>query len=139
MISLPMSKLRLVFDTNTLISAILIRGSVPDSALTEAIHSETLLFSNDTSHELQQVIVRQKFDKYVSIATRIEFIAKLRDISEHVEIFESINACRDVKDNKFLEVAVNGKADVIITGDRDLLILHPFRKVNILTPAQFLT
>ena len=134
-----MSKVGLVFDTNTLISAILIWGSLPDIALTEAIHSGTLLFSDDTFAELQQVITRQKFDKYVSIATRIEFIAKLRDISEHVEISESINACRDVKGNKFLEVAVNGKANVIITGDRDLLILHPFRKVDILPPAQFLT
>lgn len=134
-----MSKLRLVFDTNTLISAILIRGSIPDSALIKAIHSGTLLFSDDTFNELQHVITRQKFDKYVSIATRIEFITKLRDVLEPVEISESITACRDAKDNKFLEVAVNGKADVIITGDQDLLILHPFRKVDILTPAQFVT
>lgn len=51
---------------------------------------------------------------------------------------EQIEECRDPKDNKILEVAVEGKADVIVTGDKDLLVLHPFRGIPIIGPAEFL-
>ena len=81
---------------------------------------------------------RPKFDKYVDPEIRSEFIVQLTQQSELVEINESILACRDSKDDKFLEVAVNGKADYLITGDRDLLVLHPFRDVQIITPSAFL-
>ena len=57
--------------------------------------------------------------------------------AELVEITERIAACRDPKDDKFLELAVNGHADVLITGDADLLALNPFRRVPIITPADF--
>lgn len=56
---------------------------------------------------------------------------------EAIEITESITICRDRKDDKFLEVAVNGKADYLITGDRDLLVLHPFRNIQIPNPSRF--
>ena len=49
-----------------------------------------------------------------------------------------ITDCRDPKDNKFLEIAVNGDADYILTGDQDLLILNPFRDILIVPPAYFL-
>ena len=81
---------------------------------------------------------RPKFDKYVDPEIRSEFIVQLIQQSELVEINESILACRDSKDDKFLEVAVNGKADHLITGDRDLLVLHPFQDVQIITPSAFL-
>jgi uncharacterized protein len=58
--------------------------------------------------------------------------------AEPVEIHERISVCRDTQDDKFLELAVNGKADVIISGDADLLSLHPFRGIPIETPAAFL-
>ena len=51
-----------------------------------------------------------------------------------IDIEETVQACRDPKDDKFLEIAVNGGADVVVTGDPDLLVLHPFRGVAILTP-----
>jgi len=46
--------------------------------------------------------------------------------------------CRDLKDNKFLELAVTGNADVIVTGDKDLLVLHPYRDILILNSVSFL-
>ena len=55
-----------------------------------------------------------------------------------VTIHLSVHACRDPRDDKFLEVAVNGMADLIVTGDDDLLVLDPFRPTRILTPKQFL-
>jgi putative PIN family toxin of toxin-antitoxin system len=54
------------------------------------------------------------------------------------EISESITACRDLKDNKFLELAIAANASCIITGDKDLLALHPFREISILTANDFL-
>lgn len=55
-----------------------------------------------------------------------------------VEIIERIAACRDPRDDQFLEVAVNGRADWIVTGDSDLLSLDPFRDIRTVTPAQML-
>jgi uncharacterized protein len=68
------------------------------------------------------------------------FVANLREIfaeGELVAITERVTACRDPKDNKFLELAVNGPADIIISGDDDLLVLDPFRNIPILTPTAF--
>ena len=55
-----------------------------------------------------------------------------------IEIYETIVACRDAKDDKFLELAVNGNAKLIVSGDEDLLILNPFQEIAIVTVRQFL-
>jgi putative PIN family toxin of toxin-antitoxin system len=131
-------KLKFVIDTNTLVSSILIASSVPDRAVKLIRHSGIILISVATIEELQKVMNRPKFDKYVDREIRSEFIAQLTQQSELVEINEPVIACRDSKDDKFLELAVNGKADYLISGDRDLLVLHPFRDIPIITPAAFL-
>ncbi len=133
-----MNKLRIVIDTNTLISSILIAASVPDQAFKKARDIGILLFSDATFEELQQVIARPKFDRYVSTAIRVEFLARLWEESEQIKIVDVITDCRDPKDNKFLETAVNGDADYILTGDQDLLVLNPFRNIPIVPPAYFL-
>lgn len=66
------------------------------------------------------------------------FFLKFIGSSQLVTITEKIAVCRDEKDNKFLEVAVSGNANIIITGDLDLLVLNPFQGVEILTPEQFI-
>ena len=63
------------------------------------------MFSEATFQELQTTLSRSKFDRYVSLQVRSEFIFRLRLESELVEIVERIDLCRDEKDNKFLEVA----------------------------------
>ena len=83
-------------------------------------------------------LIRKKFDKYLSLEKRLQFIYSLRNKAEMVDITETIDICRDPKDNKFLELAISGNATHIITGDKDLLELHPFRDVLILTPSQLL-
>ena len=69
----------------------------------------------------------------------MRFLVALLKEAEMVEITETITDCRDAKDNKFLELAVSGKADCIVSGDADLLVLNPFREIPILTPREFLT
>lgn len=133
-----MSKLRIVIDTNILVSSILIRSSLPDIVFQSARKNGIILLSDATSQELQEVLTRSKFDKYISLDIRYQFLAKIKLESEQILISEIIQECRDSKDNKFLEVAVNGNATHIITGDQDLLELHPFRGISILTPRQFL-
>src|SRR5947208_2842224 len=79
--------------------------------------------------DLRDVLSRKKFDRYLTTEEREQFLVGLLQRAEVVEIAESINACRDSKDNKFLEVAVNGHATCLVTGDGDLLSLHPFRDI----------
>ncbi len=90
-------------------------------------------------NELVEVFFRKKFDKY--FLNNEERWSSIEHISLYaVFIFptESITACRDPKDNKFLELAVSANASCIITGDKDLLILHPFRNISILNAVDFL-
>jgi uncharacterized protein len=133
-----MDELRFVIDTNILVSAVLIKSSVPDVAFKKAKNLGIMLFSDATFQELQEILNRSKFDKYISLNIRTQFLAKLKLESEAVEIVQIIKECRDPKDDKLLEVAINGHATHIITGDKDLLALHPFRGVDIITATQFL-
>jgi putative PIN family toxin of toxin-antitoxin system len=69
----------------------------------------------------------------------MEFLQAFLINAKQVPVTSIIADCRDPKDNKFLELAIDGNADYIITGDPDLLILHPYRGISIVTPAQFLS
>ena len=128
----------LVFDTNTLISGLLLPDSLPARAVKKGIHEGKIMVSGDTLNELAEVLSRAKFDRYISLENRKEYFRYFARVVEKVEIIRKIKACRDPKDNKFLELTINGQAEVIITGDKDLLILHPYQSIQIITPAQYL-
>ena len=130
--------MRLVYDTNIIISALLFEGSKPSKAFDIGINQGAILFSSSTFTELEEVLSRNKFDQYISHEERKQFLTSFILDSTPVEISETISECRDPKDNKFLELAVCGKADFIISGDEDLLVLNPFRNIQILTPDSFL-
>jgi putative PIN family toxin of toxin-antitoxin system len=98
-----------------------------------------LLASDATLQELGDVLGRPKFDPYISRADRAEFIQRLSGVTRVVPILRKISACRDPRDDKFLDVAVAGDARAIITGDKDLLALHPFHGIAIVSPADLLT
>ena len=127
-----------VFDTNVIVSALLLKQSVTRQAFDRAIEQGNLLVSQATTEELNEVLRRKGFDKYVTEDERIEFITALVREATLVEITETVTKCRDPKDHKFLELAVSGKATCIVSGDDDLLVLHPFRGIFVLTPRQFL-
>jgi uncharacterized protein len=132
------SQVRAVIDTGIIISATMLPRSLPRKAFDLASGQGRLLISAATLAEVDEVLRRPKFSKYAAEDERLEFLAALVREAEIVEITESITDCRDPKDNKFLELAVCGKAGYIISGDADLLVLHPFRGVSILTPRDFL-
>jgi putative PIN family toxin of toxin-antitoxin system len=129
---------RIVVDTNALISRLLVPDSLPGQVVRKAVDTAQLLVSEATLTELADVLSRSKFDAYVSIEDRQEFFRRLSRVAEVVQITYIIHACRDPKDDKFLELAVNGNADLIVTGDDDLLVLNPFRGIPIITPASYL-
>ena len=132
-----MRDLRLVVDTNVLISRLLSPRSVAARAVDLAIADGRLLVSEATLSELARVLARPKFDRYVEIQDRQEFIRYLSTLVEVVTILQRFRACRDPKDDMFLDVAINGQASTIITGDEDLLALDPFMKIRIVTPAMW--
>jgi putative PIN family toxin of toxin-antitoxin system len=130
--------LRFVFDTNVLVSALLLPNSKPRHALDRAFESGTILISLAGLGELVEVLGRKRLRDYIDDDDARQFIAALTINGELVEVDTTITVCRDPKDNKFLELAICGAATYIVTGDSDLLDLNPFRGVAILTPSAFL-
>jgi putative PIN family toxin of toxin-antitoxin system len=94
--------------------------------------------SDTTINEFHRVISRPRLDRFVSWSLRMEIFAGVVLLSEEVDILVPVVACRDPNDDMFLDVAVYGAADYLVSGDADLLALHPFRGLPILTPADFL-
>ena len=131
--------MRLTLDTNVAVSAALFPNSLPGQVLGYAMRQRVLLASDATLSELNAVLRRPRFNRYLLEDERLGFLRSLERTAELVTITHRITACRDPKDDKFLELAVSGNASHIITGDNDLLALHPFRDIPIITPAAFLT
>src|SRR5579863_5752572 len=132
------STLRVVIDTNVLVSALLSFKSTSAQAVRRTLSRGLLLLSEPALSEIESVLGRQKFSKVLSTDTRKAFVKSLRLAAEHVSITSHLRRCRDPRDDRFLELAVDGNADVIVTGDDDLLALDPFGQIRILTPKQFL-
>jgi putative PIN family toxin of toxin-antitoxin system len=129
---------KLVIDTNLWISRLLIPGRTAAQAVDRGLGWGIPLMSEDTLMELSDVLSRDKFDRYVSRADRQQFLRLIGGTARVISVTRKISACRDPKDDKFLDVALNGEAQLILTGDQDLLALHPFHGVEILNPSEFL-
>lgn len=133
-----MTRARVVIDTNVLVSRLILPQSLPAQAVRKAELEALLLISEATMYELADVLARPKFDRYISLEDRKSFLQRLGHITELVPIIQLVRECRDPKDDKFLEVALNGRADVIITGDADLLEMNPWRGIEIVSPTDYL-
>jgi putative PIN family toxin of toxin-antitoxin system len=129
---------RYVFDTGVLVSAALFPNSIPGQAMRESLKRGRLMLSQATTEELVEVLSRPKFDRYIRRPTRRRFLAALLRSAEVAEPNRSFKVCRDAKDDKFLELAVCGKASYLVTGDKALLDLNPFQGIPIVTPAELL-
>jgi putative PIN family toxin of toxin-antitoxin system len=135
---------RVVLDTSTLVSTALRIDSVPHQALQIALASCDLCASAETLAELELVLARDKFDRYLDREPRRAFVALIR---RNVRLFALQNVdtlsvqppCRDPKDTRFLALALAAEADAVVSSDEDLLVLHPWRGISIMTPAEFLT
>jgi len=128
--------MRVVVDTNVFVSAALKVGSLPAIALRLVGRYHVLLKSAATEQRLVAVLARPYLAPLIASVSR-EWITELLAMAERVVITGRIVACRDATDDKFLELAVSGSADLILSGDNDLLTLHPFRGIPIIAPAAF--
>jgi putative PIN family toxin of toxin-antitoxin system len=128
--------MRVVLDTNVLVSAALKQQSMPGLAALVVERRGGLLKSLATEEQLFEVVARPYFISLIDPETQA-WLRKLMGAAELVTITERITACRDPTDDKFLELAANGRADLIVSGDGDLLALNPFRNIAIITPAAF--
>lgn len=129
---------RLVIDTNLWVSRLLLPKSVSAQAVDKAMRWGQPLMSHETLSELTKVLARPKFDRYVSREGRQQFLRKLGGVVKLVPIVQRVQICRDPKDDKFLDLALAGQAEYLLTGDNDLLVLNPFHGIKIITPTDWL-
>ena len=125
----------IVIDTNILISAAIIKESIPDLTVRKAFANHIVIRSSTTALELAVTLQRKKFDRYFRNEYERDLFTHLFITrSKLIEVTHQISICRDPKDNQFLELALSGKAGCIITGDPDLHALNPFENVPIISP-----
>ena len=129
-------RVKCVVDTNVLISAALTKGA-PFRIVEHLIKNNALIFSKKTISELSSRITQPKFDKYVSAEDREAYINNLILSADLVIIDNLIQGCRDRDDDKFLDTAVKGDGQFIISGDQDLLAMHRFEGIDIVTVQEF--
>ena len=132
------NEIRCVFDTNVIVSALLFENSKPAQALRYALANGEVLLSLDLLEELNEVLGRKRFNRYVTSEEREKILEALVERAVLVELTEKMQECRDPKDDKVLELALSGEAQYIVSGDKDLLVLHPFRNVVVITADEFL-
>jgi putative PIN family toxin of toxin-antitoxin system len=130
---------RVILDTNVLLSRLLLPDSITARAVRRLLDRAQPIVSEETLRELAETLARPKFDSYASRPDRHKFFELYARVAEWVPVTTTIRRCRDPKDDRFLELAVDGKADWIITGDKDLLELSPFQSTSILTPSAALS
>lgn len=127
-----------IFDCNVLLRAFISRGSISDKCWQKSKKSDIIIASQQTFDEFSSVFLRPKFDKYIALESRLKLIDVAQNLVKMISVSHTVIICRDAKDDMYLELALSGKADCIITNDDDLLVLHPFEKIPIITPKEFL-
>lgn len=133
--------MRVVVDTGVLVSGLIRpRGTIGDMLHAMRDGRFIPIYSTPMMVEVIDVLGRPKIQAKYHIQPNdiVELINLIRLRGELVIPKRVVTECRDPKDNKFLEAALAGEADIIVTGDDDLLVLHPFEGVDILRPAEFL-
>lgn len=128
---------RIVFDTSSLIPVCLHPDREPARIFRRAILEHEVLSSQDAFSELVAVLSRAKFEAWQPLSHRLSWVKLYQAAVAFVEITEKVQDCRDEKDNKFLELALAAKADVLVSSDIHLLELNPYRGIEIMGLQQF--
>lgn len=97
------------------------------------------MISQELLEEIVEVAERPKFRKYFDLFELTDLLVNLKQKAELVQVSSQVNVCHDDKDNFLLSLAIDGTATHLLTGDKDLLVLHPFGEVQILTIADCLS
>ncbi len=128
--------IRIVIDTNVWISYLIGQSlaNLTDNIFTERVK---ILFSDELLAELIEILYRPRFAKYFSSDAIQELLSLIDARGENIIIRNHVNICRDKKDNFILDLCLNGKADYLVTGDDDLLVLNPFQQTQIIDYRTF--
>jgi len=129
---------RIVVDTGVLISAAIRPQSIPALALEKALLLFEVCASRSTLAELQRVLMAERFERYRPLASREQFLEGFVQRARRFEVSLTVTDCRDPGDNQFLELAETAEAELIVSSDADLQVLHPWRGIPILPPSAFL-
>ena len=133
-----MTSLKLVVDTNVLISAALSTQGAPAQLMRRVLGGHTLVFSQATFDELHTRMYRPKFDRYITLEQRQRLLHDFNACAHWVDLAPYPVYCRDPDDDKFIATALQAQADWLVSGDRDLLEARQPAGLHILTPAQAL-
>jgi putative PIN family toxin of toxin-antitoxin system len=131
-----------VLDTNVLVSAAIKAGGIPAQFIAYAeehfiwLTSEYIL--DETAGVLARKHIQTRYRQRVTTARRNDFLTEVRRAAIIVEVKTKLSASADVKDDPVLASAVDGSANYLVTGDRDLLELGTYQEIQIVTPAEFL-
>ncbi len=128
--------IKVILDTNVWISFLIGKRLAKIKYLIEN-GNITIIVTNQLLTELQIVTSREKLKKYFPKKSIKEFIKLLESIAVNVKVSQKHFICRDPKDNFLLDLIDISKADFLITGDKDLLELNPFKTAQILSPSDF--
>jgi hypothetical protein len=128
----------IVFDASAVVSAALKADSVPEQALLRAEEVDVFALSAAVEAEIAEVFGRPRFARAIARERRDRFLNILRGAAIWFQPAEHVTDCRDPKDNKYLELALAAGAETVVSGDLDLLVLHPWRGVRILRPVDYL-
>ena len=129
--------MRVVFDTNIFVSALILPGSRAEEALTRIIEgTDRLILSKPILDELLGVLAR-KFSRDREALARVA--VWLGELAEWVHPAQHLSVAADEADNRILECALSGRAQVIVTGDKALLRLGPFEGISIVTLRDYLS
>jgi putative PIN family toxin of toxin-antitoxin system len=128
----------IVFDASTVVSAVLKANSVPERALFRAQATDVFALSTEVHDEIAEVLNRPKFAGVLSRERREQVLNVIRGMAAWFVPSERVTDCRDPKDDKYLELALAAGAAFIVSSDDDLIVLHPWRGVSILSPAAYL-
>ena len=128
---------RIIIDTNLWISFLITKNF---TKLDEIIFSRhgILIFSQELLNEFLEVAKRPKFRRFFSSSDIEEILETIEEYAEYVKVETKIEICRDPKDNFLLSLSVDGNADFLLTGDKDLLDLNKFGDTTIITISDFL-
>ncbi len=129
--------MRVVFDTSSLVPACLNPQREPARILRHTLLSHEVFVSRDTFDELAAVLGRSKFNAWRPLEQRLMWLRLFHDAVQWVEVSTRVLACRDPKDDKFLELALAAQAEVLVSSDIHLLEMNPFRGIPVLTLAEF--
>lgn len=133
-----MTSLKLVIDTNILISAALSSQGAPAKLVLCALAWHRLVFSQTTFDELRTRIYRPKFDRYISLEDRERLLRDFNASAIWVEAGEPGQYCRDRDDDHFIEAALTAQADLLLSGDKDLLEALPVQGLRVVSVHQAL-